>query len=297
MNLKNPDLLREKIQMLEEKLIKKDQLVKKYEQSLSDSSVRIKKIAKDLEDSLSLIRDIHKSLLPVHLPEIPGFEFSFKFLPAQQGVSGDFFDVVKIEDSMNFGILLSSCNTYAITSLFLSSFLKFSPYLKDHKTAKSFLSFVTKKISSSLKRKEKIHLFYGIISRSSFEMDYCLVGDIFVGHKAQNKSIDILPSCSPPLYKQDNLELKGGKRTLHPQDVLLICSPGVAKRANEKGQLFGTESIVQAASRNPSAGVLEMRQNVLFSCNEFGGKSPLLKDCTVLAIKATDRILRIHQSS
>ena len=170
----------------------------------------------------------------------------------------------------------------------------FSPHLKSHKTAKDFLSFVSKTVSPSLNQKEKIHLFYGIISRSSFELDYCLVGDIFVGHKTQGKEFHVLASCAPQLYKPDRLRLKAGKRVLHPEDILLICSPGVAGRKNDKGQSFGSGGIIEAASRNPSAGVLEIRQNVLFSCNEFAQNQPALKDCTVLTIRAADRILRVH---
>ena len=291
---KNADLLQGKIQSLEKKLKKKDELLKKYQQSLNDSNIRIKKIVKGLENNLSFIRDIHKNLIPVQLPQIPGFEFSYKFLPTKQGVSGDFFDVVKIENSMNFGIMLSSCSTYAVSSLFLSSFLKFSPHLKSHKTAKDFLSFVSRTISSSLNQKEKIHLFYGIISRSSFELDYCLVGDIFVGHKTQGKEFHILTSCAPHLYKPDKLRLTAEKRMLHPGDILLICSPGVVGKKDAKGQSFGSGGIIQAASQNPSAGVLEIRQNVLFSCNEFGENQPALKDCTVLTIRAADRVLRVQ---
>lgn len=291
---KNLDLLRQKTKILETQLRQKEKLIKKYQKSLDSSNLRIKRIAEDLKKSLSLIREIHKNLLPVRLPEIPGFEFSYKFLPTRQGVSGDFFDVVKIKDSMSFGVLLSSCSTYAITSLFLSSFLKASPHLRKYKTAKDFLSFVAKKLSPSLEKKEKIHLFYGLISRSSFEMDYCLTGDIFVGHRTQ-KEVNILPSCSSHLYEKK--DLKGGKLTLQAKDTLLICSPGIAERTNKKRQSFGRENIIKAFSKTRSSGVLETRQNILFSCNEFGKDEPLLRDCTVLAIRARNRILKIHKSS
>ena len=294
---KNTNLLKEKLQILESKLKQKDLLLKKYQKALNTSNVRIEKIAKDLEENFHLIRDIHKNLLPVKFPQISGFELSYKFLPTQQGVSGDFFDVIKIKNSMGFGILLSSCSTYAITSLFLSSFLKFSPELKKYKSAKDFLSFVAKKISSSMVKKEKIHLFYGIISRSSFEMDYCLIGDIFVGHKTQGANFHTLAPCASHLYEKENLNFKGGKIVLQPKDILLLCSPGIVKRKNEKGEDFGAENIIKSASQSSSAGVLETRQNVLFSCNEFGKNKTHLKDCTVLAIKATDRILRIHKPS
>lgn len=294
---KNTELLKEKVQLLEKKLKKKDMLLKKYQQSLNDSNGRIKKIAKNLESSLSLVRDIHKNLIPVRLPHIQGFEFSFKFLPTQQGVSGDFVNVIKIKDSMNFGVLLSSCSTYTVGSLFLSSFLKFSPELKKHNTAKDFLSFTTKHISPSLKAKEKVHLFYGLISRSSFELDFCLVGDIFAGHKRQGKKVDVLPACAPQLNQKAKPLFKSGRRLLKPNDVLLICSPGVAGRENSEGKTFGTQNIIRSVENNPLAGVLEIRQNVLFSCNEFGGDQMASKDCTVLAIKAADRVLKIHTPS
>ena len=212
-------------------------------------------------------------------------------------MSGDFFDVVKIKNSMSFGILLASCSTYAITSLFLSSFLKSFPHLKNYKTAKDFLSFVAKKISSSLAKKEKIHLFYGIVSRSSLELDYCLVGDIFVGHKTQGNEFNVLPSCTPHLYKEEKIQLKGGKLILQPKDILLLCSPGVAQKTNKKGRQFGEDNIVKAASKKKSAGVLETRQNVLFACNEFGKSKASEKDCTVLAVKATSSILKVQSSS
>ena len=293
----SPDLLKEKIKSLEEKLKTKDEFLKKYRQSLHDSNARIKKAAKDLEGSLSLVRDIHRNLLPVRLPQIPGFEFSCKFLPTHRGVSGDFFNIVKMERSMKFGVLLSSCNTYAVSSLFLSAFLKFSPQLKSHKTAKDFLFFVAEKMSSSLSKKEKIHLFYGVVSRSSFEMDYCLVGDIFAGYRAFEKDFHILPSSASHLARLDKTRQKTGKIILQPRDLLLICSPGVAGRKNKKGKSFGVENIIGSASQNPSAGVLEVRQNVLFSCNEFGKSQLAERDCTVLAIKAIPNALRVHKSS
>lgn len=293
--MKTTNLLQQKIQSLEKSLKKKQELLKKYKKSLSDSNVRIKNITKDLKASLNLLRDIHKNLIPVRLPQIPGFEFSSKFQPTKQGVSGDFFDVIPLEDSMKFGILLSSCNTYAVSSLFLSSFLKSSSHLKSHKTAKDFVSFVAKKISATLSQKEEIHLFYGIISRSSLEMDYCLAGDIFVGHKKGEEDFYTLPPSSPYLDVTKKPRVKSGKVTLNPKDVLLICSPGLMDRKNKKGQSFGKERIIQAAGKN-KGGVLEVRQNVLFNCNEFGKDEVSLKDCSVLVIRARDRVLRVQPS-
>ncbi len=291
--MKNPDLLKKKVRLLEQKLKEKDQILKNQKKALTQSYTRIKNISTQLEKNLSLIRDIHKNLLPVRLPQIHGFEFSYRFLPCQQGVSGDFFDVIKIKDSMNFGFVLSSFNAYAVSSLFLSSFLKFSPHLKGKKTAKDFFSFISQQIFSVVSRKEKIHLFYGIVSASSLELDYCLTGDIFFGKKPPGKDINILPPSAPYFHQKP---VQSAKLSIQPGDILLLCSPGVAQRKNQKGQSFGRKNIALTVNHHRTDDVLEIRQNVLFACNEFGKSQALSKDCVVLAIKAKKSVLRLDKT-
>ena len=294
--MKKADLLKQ-LSFMEKQLQQKDRKLEKYRSALDDSNIRIKNITENLDENLSLIRDIHKNLLPVKLPHISGFEFSYKFLPTKIGVSGDFFDVIKINSFGTFGVLLSSCNTYAVTSLFLSSFLKMSSDLKNHKQAQDFLSFVIEKISPSLKPQDKLHLFYGVVSRNSMEMDYCLAGDIFVGCKRhKEKDWKILPPCLPYLHKNQTQKLKGGKLTLESKDILLLCSPGVLQRENKNGKIFGVENIIKSANQSKSEGVLELRQNLLFSCKEFGGKAPQTRDCTVLSLKVTGPVLKAQSS-
>ena len=289
----NYNLLKQKVSSLEEKVKEKNKLIKKYKKALTDSNARIASIAKDLSNSVSVIRDINKNLIPVHLPQISGFEFSYKFLPAKKGVSGDFFDIIPIKDSMKFGIIFSTCNTYSLTSLFLSSFLKSASDIHKHKTAKDFISFITKKIKANSHNKEKIHLFYGIISRSSFEMDYCLVGDIFIGHKRADKKLNILSPSADNLLKS-KIDFKSRKIILEPKDNLLICSPGVRYRTNKKGDYFGVKNIIKSTEKNPSAEALEIRQNILFACNEFGKNNSNKNDCSVLALKVMDKVVKLQ---
>lgn len=289
-------LIKQKIKTLEDKIRKKDQLLKQYKKALTDSNSRISKISQELENSLFILRDINKNLVPVRLPSIPSFEFSHKFTPAKRGISGDFFDIIPIKNSMKFGILLSSCNSYSLSSLFLSSFLKSAPNIHKHKTAKDFVSFTAKSIQPGVHKKEQIDLFYGIISRKSFELDYCLVGNIFVGLKRNKEQFNTLAPCTDNLLQPKNkLRFKSGKLILNPKDTLLICSPGIKYRENTKGNVFGLKNIIKAAEKN-TAEVLEMRQNVLFACNEFGKNSTNKRDCTVLAIKVMDKILKLKKS-
>ena len=289
--MKKETHLLEEIEALKEKCREKDKLLKTYQRALNFSNSRIQKIMKDLNQNLVLIRNIHKHILPVTLPRIPGFEFSYKFLPTKKGVSGDFFDVVKIPDSTKFCILLSSCSSYSLTSLFLSSFLEAFPNLKNYKRAEDFVSFIIEKVSSAIVGKEKIHLFYGIFSRYSMEMDFCLVGDVFAGHKTKAGKVDVLPSCTAPLKKK--LSLKGRKISLEKGDILLFCSPGVGERKNKKNQSFGVKNIVKILEEKKLNDVLEARQELLFACEKFSDHKEAKKDCTVLSAQVTGNVLKL----
>lgn len=294
MKIENPDLLLDKIKSLERSLKTQTDLVKKYKQSLFVSNERIQKITENLSDGLSLLKGIHKHLIPVDLPEIPYFEFSYKFLPTSNGVSGDFFDVVKIKDSLKFAIIISNCDTYTITSLFLSSFLKSSQALHKCKNSKEFLSYLAKQLPVSFSEEKNINVFYGIVDRKDFSLDYCLVGNIFAAHKQKGGDYNALKPCTNWLSASSNT-LKNEVIDLKPKDTLLFCSPGMAMAQNALGEKFGGENILNAAAKIKNDDVLGIRQNILFECDKFRKQTLKLYDQTILAVEVKERVLKLQK--
>ena len=326
MNSANKSLLL-KIKSLEKDLKQKEKGLKKYAMALKDSNQRVEQILKDLQESKALIRNIHKSLLPSHLPKIPQFKFSYKLAATKTGVSGDFFDVIQLNDPLQFGVLLSSCSSYTLTSLFLSLFLKSVPALKEHSTAAGYLQEIFKNFPVS--QKNSIHLFYGIVNGRDFTLDYCLMGDVFAGIRCstpQGKSnslpvkFQILKSTkqicestpkTPPFSrrrespqselkssnritkKQKNHSLTGSLIELKPRDCLILCSPGILHRKNAGGGDFGAKNIIKAALSQK--GALAIRQNILFQANQFAGKAPK-RDQTLLIMEVKDRVLKLTKT-
>ncbi len=284
-----------KIKSLEAQIKDQENLLTKYKEMFNFSNDRIRKISKNLQEGLSLIAGIHRHLLPIDLPDIPYFEFSYKFLPTYAGVSGDFFDIVKIKNSLKFGIILSSCNTYAMTSLFVSSFLKSSQHLQNYETSKDFLLYVSEHLSKSFSEMEKINLFYGIIDRKNFTLDYCLVGNVFAGFKREGQDYQILKPCSQNFGERKSF--KNEVIPLNTRDIFLFCSSGVRTSKNSKNEEFGTSNILKAARENEKKGVLGIRQNILFQCNKFNDGLESSKDKTVLVMEIKDRILKLKNFS
>ena len=282
-----------KIQSLEKELKQKEQAVK-------DSNQRVEQILTDLRESKMLIRNIHKSLLPSHLPKIPHFSFSYKLTATRIGVSGDFFDVIQLNNPLQFGVLLSSCNTYTLTSLFLSLFLKSVSALKEHSTAAGYFREIYKNLPIS--NKSSFHLFYGIVNRRDFTLDYCLKGDMFAGmrqtghEKSSSSNFQILKTPGSDLKTKDSRKkpFKSAVIELKPKDCLVLCSPGLLHRKNAKGTTFGSKNITKAALSQK--GVLATRQNILFQVDQFAGSVESLRDQTVLIMEVKDRILKLTKA-
>ena len=292
-----------KVKFLEKELKQKEKALKKYEQALKDSNQRVEQILKDLRESKALIRNIHKSLLPTHLPKIPQFKFSYKLTATKIGVSGDFFDVIQLNDPFQFGVLLSSCSSYTLTSLFLSLFLKSVPALKEHSTAAEYLQEMFNNFPVS--NRDSIHLFYGIVNGRSFTLDYCLMGDVFAGVRrsdSQEKK-NLLPSDFQILESpKADLKIKSPKKDsfkskvmeLKPRDCLTLCSPGLLHRKNSAGTDFGAKNIMKAAFSQ--RGALAIRQNILFQANRFAG-SAAQRDQTLLIMEVKNRILKLTKGN
>lgn len=285
--------LQEKLKQLERQLKEKEKLLEQYKKVLKSSNERIKTISEELQFGLSLIRQIHKNFIPVDLPDIPHFQFSYRVQTTKEGISGDFFDIIPLKDPMKFGVLLSSCSNYSLAALFLSSILKFSSLLKKQQTAKGFLQKLSDQIFLSLPKKEKIHIFYGIVNRRNFTLDYSSAGNIFAALRPQNDSHFTLPVNTPTLSKENNTSFTSQTLTLNPGDTLLICSPGISERVNKKGNPFGKTSLAHILETNRKKDILHLRQKILFQAEEFSEGIPSQKDQTVLALEVKDRILKL----
>ena len=279
---------------LKKELAKKEKLLSKHKTALKKSNAKVESISKELQFGLSLIGKIHKNLKPVEIPKLPHFHFSYKVETAKRGVSGDFFDIIPLKDPMKFGILLSSCSNYALAALLLSSLLKKSgSFLKEQQTAKDFLLSLSDKIASALPQSEKIHIFYGILNRRDFTLDYATAGHIFAGLKSQNQPAKRLPFCPQTMHNKNKELFVSRTLILEPGDALVICSPGVLERANSKGQAFGSEPIAAILSEQRDSNVLELRQKILFQADRFADAVPACKDQTILALAVKDRILKL----
>ena len=69
---------------------------------------------------------------------------------------------------------------------------------------------------------------------------------------------------------------------LHPGDRIFVYTDGVPEATNAKNELFGTERMLEALNRDPSAAPEEQLKAVRESVDEFVGEAPQFDDMTML---------------
>ena len=258
-------------------------------QELREAEKKLRLLSQETEDSLSLMRELQSQAFPLSVPGAPHVRFSGKCAPAEAGVSGDFFDLLPLKDSMKFGIILAAWESYALASLFLTSFLKLSSGLSQPSGASHFLSKLLEEISSSLSQSAEPDIFYAVFDRRDLSLDCAWSGSPFAWlSPAKGRPRRICPDLAAqrgPVARR-RLELSQG-------DAVLICSPGALERSNSQGEMFGPDRVSGILKGSGRQSALALRQEALFQIERHGQSALSKKDQTALALKIQDSALKL----
>ena len=280
---------------LKEIIRQKDLEIQKYRSELSKTNQSLERLAVDLSQELKWVTVIQKALSPTAIPNIPGFEFSTKFVPGNE-VGGDYFDIFEHDDRLKFGMLLSSASGYAMSALFLSVLLKLSNRIEAKKgTAPSqALSLLANEMRPNMQPKDEAQIFYGVVDRRTFEFRYSSLGNLTALHQPQGtEKLIRLESSGGSLNVNSKNQPLEHSILLGPRDRLILCSEGVLSAPNGQGMAFGLEQLQKAILRAPRLGVHDVRNEILFSLEQHTQTSEPLRDITVLVIEVSDRVIKL----
>lgn len=284
-----------RIQELEESLRLKDAEIARYRTELVKANQSLERIITDLSQELKWVTVIQKALAPTQIPNIPGFEFSSKFIPGQGG-GGDYFDIFEHDDRLKFGMILSSSSGYSMSALFLSVLMKVSGRIEAKKGIQPHeaLELLRQEMSPHLQAKDEASVFYGVVDRRSFELRYSHLGNLAVFHQPQgHENLVRLEPGSGPLSTKNTQGFIDHSIQLGPRDRLILCSEGCVHAVNGRGEEFGLERMQKAILKAPKMGVHDVRNEVLYQIEQFSETTEPLRDLTVLVIEVNDRVIKL----
>lgn len=286
---------KKKIEELQETILQKDLEIQRYRAELSKTNQSLERLIVDLSKELKWVSVIQKALSPTQIPNIPGFEFSTKFVPGHQ-VGGDYFDIFEHDDRLKFGMLLSSASGYAMSALFLSVLLKLSNRIEAKKGTPPFqaLNLLANEMRPNMQPKDEAQIFYGVLDRRTFEFRYSSIGGLTALHQPQGTDKLVrLDATGPKLTVNSKDQSLEHSVVLGPRDRLILCSEGVLSAPNPQGAPFGLEQLQKSILRAPRSGVHDLRNEILYSLEQFTENAEPVRDLTVLVVEVSDRVIKL----
>lgn len=290
MNSEENAQLKKKIVDIESELAKKDSEIMTYRKELIRISQKLDGLMAQITDDVKLLNQVQKTLIPTEIPNIPGFEISRKFLYGSKS-GGDYFDIFEHTDKLKFGILVASSSGYAMSALFLSLILKVSHVLEAKKgnTPDKVLQQIADEIKKLAGAKDLTSVFYGVIDRRDFSLQFCNVGNMDAYYLAPKKPVQILKSTNSAFGQQFSEKLTLASIELEPKSRICLLTEGVS-------EVLGVEKIVKIINDSTRVGVHELRNELLFQAQRKPNLSNLegpLRDQTVVVIEVKDRMIKL----
>ncbi len=287
--------LQQRIKDLENEVAERESDLTRFRDELSGANQRLESLIDRLNQELKLAQTLQKVLVPTDLPHIQGFEFSTKFVPSYVK-GGDYFDIFEHEDRLRFGLVMSSCSGYSTSALLMSVLLKFTGQMEARRGAEPHL--VLEKILSelvpALPPQSEADLFYAMVDRRSFDLSYCLLGEVFAFHiPAGKQELMLLESAGESVSAGYGVKAQSKTLSLNPRDKLVFCTRGVIEVVNMNGEAFGFERLSQYLLEGSRLGVHELRNLILYQAQKFGSGQEPPRDQTVMVLEVKDRVIKL----
>lgn len=243
-------------------------------------------IEKDrIENELRVASMIQNEFLPENPPNIPGFEFAAKTIPARF-VGGDFFDFIPLPEQ-KLGLVLGD-----VAGKGVSAALHMARLMSDFRNSYQECSEPSK-VLNAVNR-----LLSDRARRGMFATAVCILVDLEMkslkianaGHhpilifKAENETMETSHEGGVPLGIIADYEYANEEVNLASGDRVLIFSDGAVEATNERNEQFGSKRLndIFVQEENPPSILIE---TLLDRIKVFAGNAGPHDDVTLMGFK------------
>jgi phosphoserine phosphatase RsbU/P len=219
-------------------------------------------------EELQQALEIQRGLLPREIPQLPQFEVTGAWEPAQV-VGGDYYDVIRLGKD-KLGICIADVVGKGVSAALLMANVQASVRAFAAETASP--AYVCSRINSVLCANiacgKFVTLFYGVLDASSRILQYTnaghlrpiLIGSDGVKHLENGGALlGVFPDWK---YENSTVELA-------PGDILMLFTDGITEAMDPDGEEFGEERLIKAARNPVEQSIEDLQAHLLNSVKEF----------------------------
>jgi phosphoserine phosphatase RsbU/P len=240
-----------------------------------------------MEQELQLARKVQASLLPLHMPDVPGWEFAAYWQPALE-VAGDYYDIIR-EKKDQLGLVIADVTDKGMpASLFMVFARSALRSFSDHRFSPArWITRANRLISSESDQGFFVTLFYARLTPHSGELTYVNAGHnppLF--YRSGIGQIGQLTRTGIALGVDENAVYEQRTIQLSPGDLILFYTDGITEAFDPAGaQQFGRQRLEEVVLRCREANPAEIIRALEAALAAFTGGGMPSDDVTLMVAK------------
>jgi len=264
------------------------------------TSVGLKLRQSALEGQLRQAQQIQQSLLPLYMPELPGYELAAVSLPAEE-VGGDVYDAQEVEEDV-IGITIADASGHGLPAALQArdAMTGLRMGIANDRKINVTIENLNNVIHQSGLSSRFVSLFYGELEKSG--------NLIFVncGHcppllfSSDADRVFELHSTGPVLGPLPDARYRRSFALIRPGDALVLFSDGLIERkppalpgadTDAEPVDFGRDRLIATVKEHLESGAGEIVEQVMETVRSYGGGLPWEDDVTLFVIKRHEEVL------
>jgi sigma-B regulation protein RsbU (phosphoserine phosphatase) len=253
-----------------------------------------------IQSDLDLAREFQQAFLPRDYPKVPSesrsdpITLNFQHVyQAAQSVSGDFFDIIKFDDS-RAGVLIADVMGHGTRSALVTAILRalLQGVARAGSDPSEFLRLLNRHFHDTMRQTDQlifVSACFVVFDTHEETLRFASAGhpSPFLGNRktGQVEPLHGPLKDNPALGLFPESEYHEFSRPLREGDVVLLYTDGIIEATDEAGDEYGRERLAVAMRRNLDMDLSGFTQAALESVRQFSGYRPLEDDLCVVAVE------------
>ncbi len=246
-----------------------------------------------LHDDLKLAERLQKGKHPKRFPVVSGMRIESRYLAGMRS-GGDHFDLAESRDKKSLSIVLTDSSSYGLSSSVLAVLMRVALKLSSEEARSSYETVrrIQEELQLTLGEKDRLSLFYGILSRKDQRLRYLNLGNsAFFYAGAQGKFQQLssqgegLRKSSSPISSSFEQELQ-----LEESGRLVLLSDGFMEAAG------GGKEVTALLDRLRDQESMDTLNELVFRVKEGFTQPDDMpeQDCSALVFDITPNLVQLN---
>lgn len=249
-----------------------------------------------LDKELQTVGSIQRSLLPVTLPNIPGFELAASYETSARA-GGDYYDFFPLEGG-RWGIFIADVAGHGTPAAVLMAITHAIAHAKPntHTPPAALLGFLNRQLCRAYTHNGAfVTAFYAVLDPETRNLEYSVAGHNPPRLVHGGRVLPLSANIALPLGIEDSETYGQSSATMQSRDLLLLYTDGIteAMPASIAGsspiqrELFGVERLDKVVLDFTNAAPTECIARIRAAVAAFAENAPPADDATLIAIRCT----------